>query len=276
VKDQTHLKGNVRYVLHLLADRLGDNEYVWPSLGRLAQDGGISRSTVQDCIAYLDYAEAIDIQPRYRGDGSRSSNRYKLNVHLGVVQPRLSYSEWRAEQRTWCSPDPGASDATHAATDSEPSVGLTADPARTDSQYAELPRNSQDEHAGERANEVQQNVSGSRDRIDTLPRDSEPHVDELGGDAGVGSFSVDIDPGEPWLHQQGDRLQLAWWLDRLFTDARCLTDLQLAIEDAWNAGQTVDAVQQAMKSATGVDWSSEDLVISWSDCEEMIRQIRLL
>ncbi len=75
------LTSTQRFVLLALADAADDNGACWPSVSTLADRCVMSTRTVQRALQDLIAANLIHSDPRQRGDGSTTSNRYVL--HLG-------------------------------------------------------------------------------------------------------------------------------------------------------------------------------------------------
>jgi hypothetical protein len=67
-----------KLVLLALADIADDGGTCWPGLNAIAGKCSITTRTVQRIIAALDDQSLLLIEPRYRADGSRTSNRYRL------------------------------------------------------------------------------------------------------------------------------------------------------------------------------------------------------
>ena len=64
-------------LLHLQnqANREGES---WYAIGRIARDLNLSRSTVKRALADLVRLGRVEILPRYRENGGRSSNLYRV------------------------------------------------------------------------------------------------------------------------------------------------------------------------------------------------------
>jgi hypothetical protein len=74
----TPLPPTPKLVLLALADIVDDTGSCWPSQNAIAAKCSITTRTVQRIIVMLHNQELLIIEPRYRADGSRSSNRYRL------------------------------------------------------------------------------------------------------------------------------------------------------------------------------------------------------
>ena len=69
-----------KIVLLALADSADDAGICWPGHRSLAAKCSVTVRTVQRTIAALQAQGQLLIEPRYRQDGSRSSNRYRLPI----------------------------------------------------------------------------------------------------------------------------------------------------------------------------------------------------
>ena len=61
-----------------LKDRSAASGSCWPGVKTIARDLGLSRSTVKRALNDLECSGWIKKQPRYRGNGSSTSNLYTL------------------------------------------------------------------------------------------------------------------------------------------------------------------------------------------------------
>jgi hypothetical protein len=68
----------VKFVLVALADYADDSGFCFPSHRHLAKKCGITERTVRRSLAWLEAHQYISIQPRYRQNRTRSSNRYRV------------------------------------------------------------------------------------------------------------------------------------------------------------------------------------------------------
>lgn len=71
------VRGNTKLVLFMLADHAGEDGTCCPGVNRLAQIGGISRSSVIRQIKKLIELGIISKEMR-----PNNSNLYQLNIHL--------------------------------------------------------------------------------------------------------------------------------------------------------------------------------------------------
>ncbi len=72
------LKPNVKFVLMALADACDDEGYCWPSVPTLARKTSLNDRSVQRILNQLKANGLIRVEPRYRKDGSLTSNGYRL------------------------------------------------------------------------------------------------------------------------------------------------------------------------------------------------------
>ena len=77
------LKPVLKLVLMALADAAGDNGVCWPSVATVAAKCNVSTRTVRRVMQTLSAQDLLVSEQRYRKDGSRSSNRYRLHLAGG-------------------------------------------------------------------------------------------------------------------------------------------------------------------------------------------------
>ena len=65
-------------VYQYLRDRAGKKGYCWPSIRTIAEDIGMSKSTVKRGIADLAKQGFIRVENRYRENGGKTSNLYRM------------------------------------------------------------------------------------------------------------------------------------------------------------------------------------------------------
>jgi DNA-binding MarR family transcriptional regulator len=70
------LPARAKAVYMYLRGRSGKDGGCWPSIGAIAAGLSLSRSTVKRALADLKRAGFLRTEPRYRENGSRSSNLY--------------------------------------------------------------------------------------------------------------------------------------------------------------------------------------------------------
>lgn len=74
------LKAGAKFVLVTLADMADQEHSCYPGIEQLAALTGLGRTAVKNAIAALTQAGLLAAQRRHRKDGSRTSNRYYLDV----------------------------------------------------------------------------------------------------------------------------------------------------------------------------------------------------
>lgn len=72
------LPHRARAVYMYLKDRTGNGLDCWPAVNTIAADMSLSRSTVKRALNDLVKTELIKKEPRYRKNGSNTSNRLVL------------------------------------------------------------------------------------------------------------------------------------------------------------------------------------------------------
>jgi len=80
---QQDLKPVPKLVLMALADAADDQGVCWPSVATIATKVGVSTRTVRRVMQGLINCKLLTAEPRYRSDGSCSSNRYRLLLEGG-------------------------------------------------------------------------------------------------------------------------------------------------------------------------------------------------
>ena len=76
-----------KLVLVVLGDAADDQGLCWPRISTVAKKVGISPRTVQRALHYLVRRKLITVEPRMRGDGSSSSNLYRLRIRESANLP---------------------------------------------------------------------------------------------------------------------------------------------------------------------------------------------
>lgn len=74
----TELPSRARAVYMYLRDRSDAAGKCWPGIKTIAADMHLSRSTVKRALADLEKAGYVQRQPRYRENGSNTSNLYVI------------------------------------------------------------------------------------------------------------------------------------------------------------------------------------------------------
>ena len=72
-----------KLVLVVLGDAADDQGRCWPRVSTVAKKVGVSTRTVQRVLHCLVERKMITVEPRKRGDGSSSSNLYRLKLKRG-------------------------------------------------------------------------------------------------------------------------------------------------------------------------------------------------
>ena len=72
------LTPRAKTVLLYLQDRANREGESWYAIGRIARDLSLSRSTIKRALADLARLGRVEILPRYRENGGRSSNLYRV------------------------------------------------------------------------------------------------------------------------------------------------------------------------------------------------------
>lgn len=75
---QLHLKPTIKFVLMALADAADDEGFCWPSVPTLANKTCMDERSVQRILKALKDSNFIEVQARFRNDGSPTSNKYRL------------------------------------------------------------------------------------------------------------------------------------------------------------------------------------------------------
>ena len=65
-------------VYQYLRERAGKRGYCWPSVATIAEDIGMSKSTVKRALMDLKKKGFIQIEKRYRENGGKTSNLYHI------------------------------------------------------------------------------------------------------------------------------------------------------------------------------------------------------
>lgn len=78
---QLRLKPTIKFVLMALADAADDEGHCWPSVPTLAHKTCMDERSVQRILKALKDSNFIEVEPRYRNDGSPTSNKYRLALN---------------------------------------------------------------------------------------------------------------------------------------------------------------------------------------------------
>ena len=65
-------------VYQYLRERAGKKGYCWPSIATMAEDIGMSKSTIQRALNDLEKRKFIKRENRWRTDGAKTSNLYTI------------------------------------------------------------------------------------------------------------------------------------------------------------------------------------------------------
>lgn len=65
-------------IYQYIRERAGKKNYCWPSIATIADDIGMSSSTVKIGLADLKKQGFIQIENRYRDNGGKTSNLYRI------------------------------------------------------------------------------------------------------------------------------------------------------------------------------------------------------
>ncbi|MDA8328741.1 MAG: helix-turn-helix domain-containing protein [Betaproteobacteria bacterium] len=80
---QLRLKPSIKFVLLALADAADDTGYCWPSIPTLAKKTSLDDRSVQRILHKLKADDLVQVQNRFRNDGSATSNGYRLSLENG-------------------------------------------------------------------------------------------------------------------------------------------------------------------------------------------------
>ena len=83
------LKPTHKLVLMALADNSDDDCYCWPSVPTLARKTGMDERSVQRILRVLESLGLLKVEPRFRNDGSATTNGYHLILGGDKLSPPL-------------------------------------------------------------------------------------------------------------------------------------------------------------------------------------------
>jgi hypothetical protein len=110
-----------KFALVVLADAANREGVCWPRIATIAKKMGVSTRTVQRSLRLQARRGLITIEERYRPDGSRSSNRYRLHLDRGVsVSPPTDYRDTSLCHGSQGPHDTSVMSRTTRGTDNEP------------------------------------------------------------------------------------------------------------------------------------------------------------
>ena len=78
--DQRGMHATSKLVLIAIANHADDNGYAWPGIDGIAERWGMSPRTVSRHVHLLSMDEYVTVAPRFRSNGSQTSNAYQLNM----------------------------------------------------------------------------------------------------------------------------------------------------------------------------------------------------
>jgi hypothetical protein len=78
--DQRGMHSTSKLVLIALANHADDNGYAWPGIDGIAERWGMHPRTVSRHIHLLGVDGYVTVSPRYRDNGSQTSNAYQLSM----------------------------------------------------------------------------------------------------------------------------------------------------------------------------------------------------
>lgn len=81
---QQPVKGNAKLLLLALADTANNEGVCWPGTRRVAEMVGLSERAVREQLTKLEEAGVLRREPRFRPDGSQTSNLTILNLPGGL------------------------------------------------------------------------------------------------------------------------------------------------------------------------------------------------
>lgn len=158
-----------KLTLMALADIADDQGICWPSVGLLATKCTISERTTQRLLASLERLGLIDIEPRFRPDGSRTSNRFRLKLDGGDnLTPLPAVNDVAPPP---ASPGGGDNDVTRTTTDPPSGSSVKPPPRFTEASDLAYP-----------ARLSAREIEIARQRLQVLPANVAQQVlDELAG-----------------------------------------------------------------------------------------------
>lgn len=185
------LAPTAKLVLMSLADAADDHGVCWPSVPTVARKCGVSSRTVRRIMQRLIAHDLLIAEPRYRPDGSCSSNRYRLQLGGGdKMSPAPDRDDTFPCPVRQGPPDTGVSPGTTKGTakespqppkpDAGPVVSESAESGGEELSTLEYPEGLS---AGER--------DQARTKLAGLPADlAQQLLDELAGRMAVGAIQV--------------------------------------------------------------------------------------
>lgn len=125
---QQRLKPVPKLVLMALADAADDGGICWPSVATIAVKASVTTRSVRRAMETLINRQLLTAEPRYRRDGSCSSNRYRLLLEGGDrMSPAPDRGDSTPGHGCQGNPDTGVIPRTTIGTVKEPPLPPTAD-----------------------------------------------------------------------------------------------------------------------------------------------------
>ena len=78
VYSDPELSARAKQVLVYLHDRANKDGESWYAIGTMARDLSLSRSTIKRALAELIRQGRVEMRARFRENGARTSNRYRI------------------------------------------------------------------------------------------------------------------------------------------------------------------------------------------------------
>lgn len=114
------LRPSVKFVLLALADAADDNGVCWPSVPTIANKTCLEDRSVQRILTNVKRDGLLEIERRYRKDGTSTSNRYRLTMKIGGDKTPPPPAPANCQVAVTATSPPGDTVATQ--TTSEPSI----------------------------------------------------------------------------------------------------------------------------------------------------------
>ena len=135
---QQKLSPTPKLILMALCDAANDTGVCWPSVSTVATKCCVSVRTVRRVMKKLEDRRLMISEPRYRKDGSCSSNRYRLQLDGGdKLSPAPEPCDTTPGQPCEGPPDSGGIPGTTIGTQKEPQQPLEAETGEAVSRSAE-------------------------------------------------------------------------------------------------------------------------------------------
>ena len=112
------LRPSVKFVLLALADAADDNGVCWPSVPTIANKTCLEDRSVQRILSSVKRDGLLEIERRYRKDGTPTSNRYRLTMKIGGDKTPPHPAPADCQGVVAVVPPPGDASATQTTTES--------------------------------------------------------------------------------------------------------------------------------------------------------------